>query len=37
MRIAKLALTIAFAVVGLVLLANQRAAADGGIPLEDLA
>ncbi len=37
MRIAKLALTIAFAVVGLVLLANQRAAADGGIPLKALA
>ncbi len=37
MRIAKFALTMAFAVVGLVLLSNQRAAADGGIPLEDLA
>ena len=37
MRIAKFALTIGFAVAGLVLLANQRAAADGGIPLEDLA
>ena len=37
MRIAKFALTVVFAVVGLVLLANQRAAADGGIPLAALA
>jgi hypothetical protein len=37
MRMAKFALTMVFAVAGLVLLANQRAAADGGIPLEDLA
>jgi hypothetical protein len=37
MRIAKFALTIAFAVAGLALLADKRAAADGGIPLEDLA
>jgi|SRR5579864_8506075 len=37
MRMAKFALTMAFAVMGLVLLANQRAAADGGIPLQELA
>ncbi len=37
MRMAKFALTVAFAVVGLVLLANQRAAANEGIPLEALA
>ena len=37
MRMAKLALTMVFAVVVLVVLANQRAAADGGILLEDLA
>src|SRR6266852_524182 len=37
MRIPKFALTMAFAVVGLVLLADQRAAADGGIPLKALA
>jgi hypothetical protein len=37
MRMAKFALTMAFAVAGLVLLANQRAAAGEGIPLKDLA
>jgi hypothetical protein len=37
MRIAKFALTIVFAVAGLVLLANQRVAAKEGIPLEALA
>ena len=37
MRTAKFALTMVFAVVGLVFLADQRAAADGGIPLENLA
>jgi hypothetical protein len=37
MRIAKFALTIVFAVAGLALLADQRAAADGGISLGDLA
>jgi hypothetical protein len=37
MRIAKFALTMVFAVAGLVLLANQRAAADEGIPLKALA
>jgi hypothetical protein len=37
MRIAKFALTMVFAVMGLVLLANQRAAAGEGIPLKDLA
>jgi hypothetical protein len=37
MRIAKFALTMVFAVVALVLLADQRAAADEGIPLEALA
>jgi hypothetical protein len=37
MRIAKFGLTMVFAVAGLLLLADHRAAADGGIPLEDLA
>ncbi len=37
MRMAKFALTTVFAVAGLFFLANQRAAADGGIPLAALA
>jgi hypothetical protein len=37
MRIAKFALTMAFAVAGLLLLADRRAAADEGIPLKALA
>jgi hypothetical protein len=37
MRIAKFALKMAFAVVGLVLLADQRTAANAGIPLQALA
>src|SRR6266851_6027584 len=37
MRMAKFALTTVFAVAGLFFLVNQRAAADGGIPLENLA
>ena len=37
MRIAKFALTMVFAVAGLVLLANRRAPADEGISLKDLA
>src|SRR5713226_4529784 len=37
MRIAKFALAIVFAVAGTVLLADQRTAANSGIPLEALA
>jgi hypothetical protein len=37
MRIPKFALTMVFAVAGLLLLADHRAAADGGIPLQELA
>ena len=37
MRIAKFALTIVFAVAGIVLFANQKAVANGGIPLAALA
>jgi hypothetical protein len=37
MRIAKFALTVVFAVVGIVLLTDQKTAANAGIPLEALA